>query len=49
VKDWKGVIIAEGLSDPIIINQFTVDKASISKDNMPIDDVGHAGRWHVIT
>jgi hypothetical protein len=46
MKEWKGVIIAEGLSDPTIINKFTVYRASISKDSMPIDYEGHVGRWH---
>jgi hypothetical protein len=46
VKEWKGVIIAEGLSDPTIINKFTVYRASISKDGIPIDYEGHVGRWH---
>ncbi len=35
MKDWKGSIIAEGLSDPTVINGFSVYKATISRDNMP--------------
>jgi hypothetical protein len=31
MKDWKGVIIAEGLSDPAVINKFSVYKAEISR------------------
>ena len=46
MKDWKGGIIAEGLSDPTIINKFSVYKATITKDNMPIDYEGNIGRWH---
>ena len=46
MKDWKGGIIAEGLSDPMIINKFSVHKATITKDNMPIDYQGNIGRWH---
>ena len=46
MKDWKGSIIAEGLSDPTIINKFDVYKATITKDNMPIDYKGNIGRWH---
>ena len=46
VKDWKGGIIAEGLSNPTIINNFSVYEATISEDNMPIDYEGHIGRWH---
>lgn len=47
MKKWKGVIIAEGLSDPTIINQFNVYKARITKDNMAIDYEGNIGRWHI--
>lgn len=36
MKDWKGGIIAEGLSDPAIINKLTVYG----------DYEGHTGRWH---
>jgi len=45
-KDWKGGVIAEGLSDPTVINKFSVYRASISEDNMPIDYEGNVGRWH---
>jgi hypothetical protein len=45
-KDWRGSIIAEGLSDPTIINNFSVYKAGITKDNLPIDYEGNIGRWH---
>jgi len=47
MKDWKGSIIAEGLSDPTIIDKFSVYKATITEDNMPIDYEGNIGRWHV--
>ncbi len=46
MKDWKGSIIAVGLSDPTIINKYSVYKATIIKDNMPIDYEGNIGRWH---
>ncbi len=46
MKDWKGGIIAEGLSDPTIINKFSVYKVMITKDNMPVDYEGNIGRWH---
>jgi hypothetical protein len=46
MKDWKGGIIAEGLTDRTIINDFTVYEATISDDNMPLDYEGHVGRWH---
>lgn len=45
-KDWKGGIITEGLSDPTVISKFSIYGASISKDNMPVDDKGNIGRWH---
>jgi hypothetical protein len=45
-KDWKGGIIAEGLSDPTIINKFSIYGASISEEGMPIDYEGNVGRWH---
>ena len=46
MKDWRGGIIAEGLSDPTIINGLSVHGASISKDGMPVDYEGNLGRWH---
>lgn len=46
MKDWRGAIIAEGLSDPTVINRFLVYGATISEDNMPIDYEGNVGRWH---
>lgn len=46
MKKWKGGIIAEGLSDPTVINKFSVYGATISEDNMPIDYEGNIGRWH---
>jgi hypothetical protein len=45
-KGWKGGMVAEGLSDPTVINNFSVYKASISEDNMPIDYEENVGRWH---
>jgi hypothetical protein len=45
-KGWKGGIIAEGLSDPTVINNFSVFEASISEGNMPIDYKENVGRWH---
>jgi hypothetical protein len=46
VKDWRGGIIAEGLSDPTIVGRFSVYEATISEANMPIDYDGNIGRWH---
>jgi len=47
MKDFKGVIIAEGLKNPTTINKFIICKAEITKDDMPIDYEGHLGRWHI--
>ena len=47
MKDWKGVVIAEGLSDPTVINKFSVYKAEITKNGIPIDYEGNLGRWHI--
>jgi len=47
MTDWKGVIIAEGLKDPTVINSFSVYKAEITEDNLPIDYEGNTGRWHI--
>jgi len=47
VKEFRGVIIAEGLNDPTIINRFTIYRAEITKNGMPIDYEGHFGRWHI--
>ena len=46
MKDWRGGIIAEGLSDPTIMGKFSVYSATITEDNMPIDYEGNIGRWH---
>jgi hypothetical protein len=46
VRDWKGGIIAEGLSDPTIVGRFSVYEATISEANMPVDYEGNIGRWH---
>ncbi|MFQ6053585.1 MAG: hypothetical protein ACE5OO_05065 [Candidatus Bathyarchaeia archaeon] len=47
MKDWRGVIIAEGLSDPTVINGFSVYRASITEDGMAVDYEGNIGRWHI--
>ena len=44
---WRGVVIAEGLRDPALINGMHVVGAQISRDGMPIDDDGATGRWHL--
>lgn len=47
VKSWKGAVIAEGLSDPTVINKLTVYGAKITEDGVPIDYEGNLGRWHI--
>lgn len=47
MKDWRGVVIAEGLSDPTIINDLAVYRARITEDGVPVDYDGNVGRWHI--
>jgi len=47
LKVWRGVIIAEGLKDPTIINCLTVTRAVITEDGRATDYEGNTGRWHV--
>ena len=44
---WRGVLIAEGLSDPTIVNNLPVSQAKISSEELPIDEAGTPGRWHL--
>jgi hypothetical protein len=39
MENWKGVVIAESLGNPTIINRYPVERALISKP--------FAGRWHL--
>jgi hypothetical protein len=43
----RGVVIAEGLEDPTVINGLHVVRAEISQDGQPIDSQGATGRWHL--
>ena len=47
MKGWKGAVVAEGLSDPKVINNFSVYKVVITDENMLIDYEGNFGRWHI--
>jgi hypothetical protein len=38
---WKGIIIAEGLEEPSVVNEFGVYRARISKQDEPLDDQGN--------
>jgi hypothetical protein len=44
---WRGVVIAEGLRDPTLINNLRVARAYITGDDQPIDEHGRLGRWHL--
>ena len=44
---WRGVVIAEGLNDPALINDLQVTKAFITGDDQPLDEDGTQGRWHL--
>lgn len=44
---FKGVIIAEGLEEPRLINSLRVYRAEISDEGVPIDYAGTLGRWHL--
>jgi hypothetical protein len=37
---WRGLVIAEGLHDPALINGFQVTKAFITDDGQPLDEEG---------
>ena len=47
MKDFKGIIIAESLIDPTVINSFTVFGAEITRADKAIDYEGNIGRWHL--
>jgi hypothetical protein len=42
-----GVVIAEGLSDPKVINDLRVYRAEITDEGVPTDYEAHVGRWHL--
>ncbi len=46
-QPWRGVVIAEGLRDPKIINNLRVVGAHITADDLPVDEDGNRGRWHL--
>lgn len=43
----RGIVIAEGLKDPSLVNQLRVFRARITDEGAPIDYEGHIGRWHL--
>lgn len=44
---WRGVVIAEGLRDPALVNDLRVVRAVITGDGPPPDSGGAQGRWHL--
>lgn len=44
---WRGVVIAEGLQDPRLINSLRVYQAHITEDGQVVDYEGPLGRWHL--
>lgn len=44
---WRGVVIAEGLHDPTLINDLRVTRAFITDEGQPLDEEGTVGRWHL--
>jgi hypothetical protein len=46
VGRWRGVVIAEGLRDPALVNDLRVIRAFITDDGLPLDS-GAEGRWHL--
>jgi hypothetical protein len=44
---WRGVVIAEGLRDPALINDLPVTRAFITAVGQPLDQDGGRGRWHL--
>lgn len=47
VVELRGVVIAEALKDPTVVNDLTVYRARITDEGVPIDYEGHTGRWHI--
>jgi hypothetical protein len=44
---WAGVVIAESLADPRLLNRLPVYKTWVSEDGLPVDGAGRTGRWHL--
>lgn len=44
---WKGVFISESLKDPTILNDLKCYKIRITEADLPIDENGNIGRWHM--
>ncbi len=44
---WRGLVIAEGLYEPTLVNDLQVTKAFITRDEHPLDEDGTEGCWHL--
>jgi len=44
---WRGVVIAEGLHDPTLINDLRVTRVFITAEGQPLDEDSAEGRWHL--
>jgi hypothetical protein len=47
LRQWRGVVIAEGLHEPTLINDLRVNRAFITAEDQPLDEDGALGRWHL--
>lgn len=45
--DFHGVVIAEGLEDPTLVNALRVHRAEITDEGHAADYEGTVGRWHL--
>jgi len=46
-QHYHGIVIAEALREPRLINDLGDYRAEISDEGMPIDYKGSVGRWHL--
>jgi hypothetical protein len=47
IMTFRGVVIAEALKDPTVVNRLSVYRVRITDEGVPIDYEGHTGRWHL--
>jgi hypothetical protein len=45
--EFHGIVIAEGLDEPSVINRLRVYRAEITQEGAPLDYEGSLGRWHL--
>ncbi|MDC7220998.1 MAG: hypothetical protein PQJ59_13770 [Spirochaetales bacterium] len=46
-ENWKGCFVSESLKNPKILNELSCYKIKITGPNLPIDEKGTLGRWHM--